>query len=154
MRGSSRAPPSAVAVIGHTDCCGNLGDTVRRSITFHTDPQHAQSQLDSRPELQGLIIPHAATAATTKCRPVDTRPPIGAPRRFSVAAQTSRNGRSQSCTVTTGRMTVPVCEPPGSRSARIRSTEAYPARTRRRLDAIVESTKDDSVTSAAPAASH
>ena len=36
-----------------------------------------------------------------------------------MAAQMSRNGRSRSCTVTTGRMTVPVCEPPGWRAARI-----------------------------------
>ena len=50
------ATPSAVVVIGHTDCCGNLADTVCRSITFHTDPQHALSHLDSHPELQGIII--------------------------------------------------------------------------------------------------
>ena len=31
-------PATAVVVIGHTDCCGTLADTVCRSITFHTEP--------------------------------------------------------------------------------------------------------------------
>ncbi len=30
-------PATTVVVIGHTDCCGTLADTVCRSITFHTD---------------------------------------------------------------------------------------------------------------------
>ena len=49
-------PATAVVVIVHTDCCGTLANTVCRSITFHTDPQHAQSHLDYHPELQGVII--------------------------------------------------------------------------------------------------
>ncbi|MCB0950709.1 MAG: alkylmercury lyase family protein [Mycobacterium sp.] len=49
-------PATVVVVIGHTNCCGTLADTVCSSITFHTDPQHAQSHLDNRPELQGFIL--------------------------------------------------------------------------------------------------
>ncbi len=49
-------PTTAVVVIGHTDCRGTLADTACHSITFHTDPQHAQSYLDNRPELQGFIL--------------------------------------------------------------------------------------------------
>ncbi len=49
-------PTTAVVVIGHTDCRGTLADTVCRSITFHSSPQHAQSHLDNHPELQGLIL--------------------------------------------------------------------------------------------------
>jgi Alkylmercury lyase len=49
-------PAAAVVVIGHTDCCGTLANTVCRSITFHTDPQHAQSHLDNHPELHGFIV--------------------------------------------------------------------------------------------------
>jgi hypothetical protein len=49
-------PATAVVVICHTDCCGILANSVCRSITFHTDPQHAQSHLDNHPELQGLVI--------------------------------------------------------------------------------------------------
>jgi hypothetical protein len=49
-------PATVVVVIGHTDCCGTLANTVCRSITFHTDPERAQSHLDNHPELQGLIV--------------------------------------------------------------------------------------------------
>jgi Alkylmercury lyase len=49
-------PATAVVLIGHTDCCGTLANTVCRSITFHTDTQHAQSHLDSHPELHGFIV--------------------------------------------------------------------------------------------------
>ncbi|MCH9731729.1 MAG: alkylmercury lyase family protein [Actinomycetia bacterium] len=49
-------PATTAVVIGHTRCCGTLADTLCRSITFHTDPQHAQSHLDNHPELQGLIL--------------------------------------------------------------------------------------------------
>jgi alkylmercury lyase len=49
-------PATAVVVIGHTDCCGTLANTVCRSITFDTDPQHAQSHLDNHPELHGVIV--------------------------------------------------------------------------------------------------
>ncbi|MDH6193382.1 hypothetical protein M2272_000003 [Mycobacterium frederiksbergense] len=49
-------PNTAVVVVGHTDCCGTLANTACRSITFHTDPQHAQSHLDNHPELQGFIV--------------------------------------------------------------------------------------------------
>ena len=49
-------PATAVVVIGHTDCCGTLANTICRSITFHTDPQHAQAHLDNHPELHGHII--------------------------------------------------------------------------------------------------
>jgi hypothetical protein len=52
-------PATAVVVVGHSDCCGTLADTVCRSITFHTDTQHAQSHLDNHPELQGLIVGQA-----------------------------------------------------------------------------------------------
>jgi hypothetical protein len=52
-------PATAVVVVGHTDCCGTLADTVCRSITFHTDPQHAQSHLDNLPELDGVIVGQA-----------------------------------------------------------------------------------------------
>ena len=44
--------------------------------------------------------------------------------RCSVAAQTSRNGRPLSCTVTTAPTRARASEPPGSRSVRIKSTEA------------------------------
>jgi len=54
---------TAVVVIGHTDCCGTLADTVCRSITFHTDPQHAQSHLDNHPELDGVIVGQADAIA-------------------------------------------------------------------------------------------
>lgn len=49
-------PATAVVVIGNTDCCGTLANTMCRSITFHTDPLHAQSHLDNHPELQGFIV--------------------------------------------------------------------------------------------------
>lgn len=49
-------PDSAVVVIAHTDCCGTLADTLCGSITFHTDAQHAQSHIDSHPELAGVIV--------------------------------------------------------------------------------------------------
>ncbi|MDP7739492.1 alkylmercury lyase family protein [Mycobacterium paragordonae] len=49
-------PATAVVVVGHTDCCGTLANTVCGSISFHTDPQHAQSHLDNDPELQGFIV--------------------------------------------------------------------------------------------------
>ncbi|MUL88604.1 MULTISPECIES: alkylmercury lyase family protein [unclassified Mycolicibacterium] len=49
-------PATAVVVIGHTDCCGTLANTVCGSISFHTDTQHAQSHLDNRPELEGFIV--------------------------------------------------------------------------------------------------
>lgn len=60
-------PTTAVVVIGHTDCCGTLADTVCRSITFHTDPEHAQSHLDNHPELQGLIVGQADAIAIADC---------------------------------------------------------------------------------------
>jgi Alkylmercury lyase len=60
-------PATAVVVIGHTDCCGTLADTVCRSITFHTDPEHAQSHLDNHPELQGLIVGQADAIAIADC---------------------------------------------------------------------------------------
>ena len=41
----------------------NLADTVCRSITFHTDPQHAQSHLDNHPELDGVIVGQADAIA-------------------------------------------------------------------------------------------
>ena len=50
----------------------------------------------------------AMRASAEAVRPVRDRP-----ASFSVAAQTSRNGRSLSCTVTTGRTWAPVSEPPG-----------------------------------------
>ena len=56
-------PATAVVVIGHTDCCGTLANTVCRSISFHTDPQHAQSHLDNHPELHGLIVGQADAIA-------------------------------------------------------------------------------------------
>ena len=49
-------PATAVVVIGHTDCCGTLANTVCRSITFHTDPQHAQAHLNNHPELHGVSV--------------------------------------------------------------------------------------------------
>ncbi|MUL45456.1 hypothetical protein FZI85_23925 [Mycobacterium sp. CBMA293] len=49
-------PVTAVVVVSHTDCCGTLANTVCRSITFHTDPDHAQSHLDRRPELRGIVV--------------------------------------------------------------------------------------------------
>lgn len=49
-------PATAVVVMGHTDCCSTLANTVCRSITFHADPQLAQFHLDHRPGLQGFII--------------------------------------------------------------------------------------------------
>ncbi|MCH9731517.1 MAG: alkylmercury lyase family protein [Actinomycetia bacterium] len=48
--------PASAVVVGHTNCCGTLANTICRSSTFHTDPQHAQSHLDNHPELQGLIL--------------------------------------------------------------------------------------------------
>jgi len=56
-------PATAVVVIGHTDCCGTLANTACRSITFHTDPQHAQSHLDNHPELDGFIVGQADAIA-------------------------------------------------------------------------------------------
>jgi hypothetical protein len=49
-------PATAVVVIGHTDCCGTLAKTMCRAITFHTDPQRAQSHLNNHPELQGFVV--------------------------------------------------------------------------------------------------
>ena len=51
-------PTTAVVVIGHTDCCGTLADTVCRSITFHTD---------NHPELQGPIVGQADAIAIADC---------------------------------------------------------------------------------------
>ena len=52
-------PANAVVVIAHTNCCGTLADTLCGSITFHTDRHHAQSHLDTHPELHGHIIGQA-----------------------------------------------------------------------------------------------
>lgn len=49
-------PATAVVLIGYTDGCGTLANTICGSITFHTDPQHAQAHLDNHPELHGHII--------------------------------------------------------------------------------------------------
>ncbi|WP_162462124.1 alkylmercury lyase family protein [Mycolicibacterium sp. CBMA 234] len=49
-------PVTAVVVVSHTDCCGTLANTVCRSITFHADPEHAQSHLDRHPELRGFVV--------------------------------------------------------------------------------------------------
>ena len=45
----------------------NPADTVCRSITFHTDPEHAQSHLDNHPELQGFIVGQADAIALADC---------------------------------------------------------------------------------------
>lgn len=60
-------PATAVVVIGHIDCCGTLANTVCRSITFHTDPQHAQSHLDNHPELQGFIVDQLDAITLADC---------------------------------------------------------------------------------------
>jgi hypothetical protein len=60
-------PATAVVVIGHSDCCGTLADTVCGSITFHTDRHHAQSHLDNHPELQGIIVDQADAIALADC---------------------------------------------------------------------------------------
>nr|WP_286201665.1 alkylmercury lyase family protein [Mycobacterium gallinarum] len=56
-------PPSAAVVIGRTDCCGTLANTACRSITFHTDPEAAQSHLDKHPDLDGFIVGQADAIA-------------------------------------------------------------------------------------------
>ncbi|MCT7372355.1 alkylmercury lyase family protein [Mycolicibacterium llatzerense] len=56
-------PATTVVVIGLTDCCGTLANTVCRSITFHADPQHAQAYLDNHPELRGQIVGQADAVA-------------------------------------------------------------------------------------------
>jgi len=60
-------PVTVVVVIGHADCCGTLANTVCRSITFHADPERAQSHLDDHPELQGVIVGQAAALALADC---------------------------------------------------------------------------------------
>jgi alkylmercury lyase len=69
-------PATAVVVIGHTDCCGTLANTVCRSITFHTDPENAQFHLDNHPELRGVIVGQRdaialADSAFGRCSPAD-----------------------------------------------------------------------------------
>lgn len=56
-------PATTVVVIGHTDFCGSLADTVCRSITFHTDAQQAQSHLGKHPELHGHVVGHTEAIA-------------------------------------------------------------------------------------------
>ena len=56
-------PATAVVVIGRTDCCGTLADTACRSITFHTDSEHAQAHLDNQPDLDGFIVGQADAIA-------------------------------------------------------------------------------------------
>jgi hypothetical protein len=56
-------PATAVVVIGHTDCCGILAATVCGSITFHADPETAQSHVDNHPELHGHIADQADAIA-------------------------------------------------------------------------------------------
>jgi hypothetical protein len=56
-------PATAVVVIGRTDCCGTLADTACRSITFHTDSEHAQSHVHNHPDLDGFIVGQADAIA-------------------------------------------------------------------------------------------
>lgn len=56
-------PATTVVVIGHADCCGTLANTVCRSITFHTNSEHAQSHLDNHPDLDGVILGQADAIA-------------------------------------------------------------------------------------------
>jgi alkylmercury lyase len=60
-------PVTTIVVIGQTDCCGTLANTVCRSITFHTDPKRAQSHLDNDPELHGLIVGQADAISLADC---------------------------------------------------------------------------------------
>lgn len=60
-------PATAVVVIGRTDCCGTLANTVCGSITFHTDPYNAQSHLNNHPELRGVILDQADAIALADC---------------------------------------------------------------------------------------
>jgi hypothetical protein len=60
-------PATAVVVIAHTDCCGNLADTLCGSINFHNDQNHAQSYLDNHPELHGYIVNQADAIALADC---------------------------------------------------------------------------------------
>ena len=61
----------------------------------------------------------AMRASEESVRPIRDRA-----AELSVVARRSRNGRSLPCTASTARVMALVSEPPGSRSARIRSTEA------------------------------
>lgn len=56
-------PATAVVVIAHADCCGTLADTLCGSINFHADQNHAQSYLDTHPELHGYIVDQADAIA-------------------------------------------------------------------------------------------
>src|SRR6516225_7669714 len=56
-------PATAVVVIGHTDCTGTLANSVCRSITFHTNPQDAQTHLDNHPEVHAVIVGQADAIA-------------------------------------------------------------------------------------------
>jgi len=60
-------PGGAVIVIGHADSCGTLANSVCRSITFHADPERAQSHRDAHPELHGVIVGPADAIAIADC---------------------------------------------------------------------------------------
>lgn len=52
-------PDTTVVLIGGTDACGTLADSVCRSITFHTDRESARSHLANHPELHGVVVGQA-----------------------------------------------------------------------------------------------
>jgi hypothetical protein len=105
-------PAAAVVVIGHTDCCGTLANTVCRSITFHTDPQHAQSHSTTIPNSTASSSTRTTqspspTAHSDPCSPVDqpTPPYPGQPMTSELTNRAQPNGNVGAAAWNTPRRT-------------------------------------------------